>query len=80
MKKLMYLGPGRRGDPIADIAAAIVLVHSMNGHETDDDEIREELRGYGLPTVPENVERVQRLVAQSSNGPLDECQRGRAGG
>lgn len=77
VKQLKYLGPGRRGDPIADIAAAIVLVHSMNGHETDGDEIREELRGYGLSATRENVEIAQQLVAQTSNGALDYHQRGR---
>lgn len=76
VKQLKYLGPGRRGDPIADIAAAIVLVRSLNGRETDDDEIREELRGYGLPAMREDVEIVQQLVAQTSIGSLDYHQRG----
>jgi hypothetical protein len=86
VEQLKYLVPGNTPDPILGIASAIVFVFvfvfvkSLNGHEPDDVEIRWSLELGELEPSAENVEIVQRAVAQISNKPLDERQRGRADG
>lgn len=80
VKQLKYLGPGSEPDPIRGIASAIVLVRGLNGHEPDDEEIRECLELEGLEPSADNIELVQRSVAQLSNGSLDDWRRGGSDG
>jgi hypothetical protein len=65
-KELKYMGPGNAKDPIQNIATAIVFVKGLNGHEPDDEEIREELVGYGLDATEENIAQVRAAVQEQS--------------
>lgn len=61
-KELKYIGPGKTADPIKDIAAAIVAVTNINGHQPDDAEIRESLEELGVEGSEQNVAAVRAAV------------------
>lgn len=61
-KDLKHIGPGTPSDPIKDVAAAIVAVAGINGHEPDDAEIRELLEEQGAEGTEHNIAAVRAAV------------------
>lgn len=62
-KEIKFIGTGAPGDPINQVAGDIAAVFALNGHESTDDEIREELTAAQQEPTAENIARVRELVA-----------------
>lgn len=74
-KRFILLGDGLPGDPIDTVAADCAAVYALNHRLSSDDEVREELMSYGMPTVTAaDISKVRRKFDQMTSASESDIQ------
>jgi len=64
-KELRFIGQGEASDPINQVAGDLIAVRALNGHESSDEEILDELRAEAVAPTPENLARVREIITST---------------